>query len=737
MMNKIGRYLYECVLAAPLSVAVLLFCYGDIGLKEPTVGVCLYAVFYCAACAFLLYLKGKDRLIAAGAVVVLLGLPAAYGLLTGSSAFFETRLHIWLIPAISALCFLLGLLCKELRAVRYIGAVGILGFLVFCLFFDYYCSKLCVMLLLTVLILLIADETQVLWRKSGRTDHDLHLTYVAPFVYVWLLFCMLFPISEKPYTWNLARAIWSKINDIGISLSQWADRKNDDFDSYLPGFSESSRVHGGNLRDDSKVLLVVEPVMGTPISVRLAGEVCDTFDDMEWVNTAEENSYELEFDVLETNLAMRQVPRYPDYMQSVEIRVTYREFTSKHMFLPDKAFIPSGKLADLEISAKGRTVLFEKKKGLNDSYEVEGYRLNLLHNAFSEFVNNAKEVTAEDWASIARRYDVPEYVKSYNNFLNYRANLRARYLKSFTLSDTAAAFVNEAVGDAVTPYDRMMRIGKALNSFAYTTSPGKFPKTVTDASGFLDYFLTEQRGYCTHFATAMVLLAWSEGLPARYVHGFSVNLSGRDPVDVTADQAHAWCEIYFENVGWLPFDVTPGFNYDGYWAMSDEKDDHGVDTPVKVTPAPTFVPAQPEEKTPVPVLKILLLVLLAIAALITFTAIVLLSDRAVTLRRFARLSDRDKAPALYRRNQRILSYLNLGIRKEETLTEYGKRISESVPYLATAWIPFYEEFLYGTPSDMAFLIKTLETANKTLLKEFKEKNPKRYRLCALGNRLIR
>jgi hypothetical protein len=127
------------------------------------------------------------------------------------------------------------------------------------------------------------------------------------------------------------------------------------------------------------------------------------------VNTAEENSYELEFDVLETNLAMRQVPRYPDYMQSVEIRVTYREFTSKHMFLPDKAFIPSGKLADLEISAKGRTALFEKKKGLNDSYEVEGYRLNLLHNAFSEFVNNAKEVTAEDWASIARRYDVPEY----------------------------------------------------------------------------------------------------------------------------------------------------------------------------------------------------------------------------------------------------------------------------------------------------------------------------------------
>jgi hypothetical protein len=352
-------------------------------------------------------------------------------------------------------------------------------------------------------------------------------------------------------------------------------------------------------------------------------------------------------------------------------------------------------------------------------------------------VNSAKEITAEDWASIARRYDVPAYVKSYDNFLTYRANLRSRYLKPFTLSEEAAAFVREAVGDAVTPFDRMMRIGRALNSFAYTTSPGKFPKSVTDASGFLDYFLTEQRGYCTHFATAMVLLAWSEGLPARYVHGFSVNLSGRDPVDVTANQAHAWCEIYFKNVGWLPFDVTPGFNYDAYWAMSSEKNEGALDAPVPMTPAPTRAPAPEEEKTPVPVLKILLLVLLAVAALLVFTVIVLLSDRAVTLRRFARLSDKDKVPALYRRNQRILSYLNLGIQKEETLTEYQKRIADSLPYLATAWVPFYEEFLYGTPSDISFLLKTLETANKTLLKEFKEKNPKRYRLCALGNRLIR
>lgn len=33
-------------------------------------------------------------------------------------------------------------------------------------------------------------------------------------------------------------------------------------------------------------------------------------------------------------------------------------------------------------------------------------------------------------------------------------------------------------------------------------------------------------------------------------------------VTLTGANAHAWCEAYFDGVGWLPVDVTPGFYYD-------------------------------------------------------------------------------------------------------------------------------------------------------------------------------
>ena len=49
---------------------------------------------------------------------------------------------------------------------------------------------------------------------------------------------------------------------------------------------------------------------------------------------------------------------------------------------------------------------------------------------------------------------------------------------------------------------------KELASFTYNRTPGPLPEYVVDESSFLDYFLLESKeGFCTHFATAFVLLA--------------------------------------------------------------------------------------------------------------------------------------------------------------------------------------------------------------------------------------
>jgi transglutaminase-like putative cysteine protease len=80
---------------------------------------------------------------------------------------------------------------------------------------------------------------------------------------------------------------------------------------------------------------------------------------------------------------------------------------------------------------------------------------------------------------------------------------------------------------------------------------------------FVDYFLFEQQeGYCTYFATAMVVLCRSVGLPARYVDGFAP-ASERNENGVfqyTDERAHAWVEVFLRGSGWVQFEPTPGYN---------------------------------------------------------------------------------------------------------------------------------------------------------------------------------
>lgn len=71
-----------------------------------------------------------------------------------------------------------------------------------------------------------------------------------------------------------------------------------------------------------------------------------------------------------------------------------------------------------------------------------------------------------------------------------------------------------------------------------------------------DWFLFESReGICGNFASAFVVLARASGLPSRLAAGYFVQ-AGEGQQTVYADQAHAWAEVGFEDLGWLAFDAT-------------------------------------------------------------------------------------------------------------------------------------------------------------------------------------
>ena len=90
--------------------------------------------------------------------------------------------------------------------------------------------------------------------------------------------------------------------------------------------------------------------------------------------------------------------------------------------------------------------------------------------------------------------------------------------------------------------------------------------TYNGNSDFLQYVLERSgSGYDVHYATAATLLLRYFGVPARYVEGYFVSadeaalIQAGEPVTLDESHAHAWAEYYLNGVGFVPFEVTPGY----------------------------------------------------------------------------------------------------------------------------------------------------------------------------------
>ncbi|WP_084021482.1 transglutaminaseTgpA domain-containing protein [Cryobacterium arcticum] len=77
-------------------------------------------------------------------------------------------------------------------------------------------------------------------------------------------------------------------------------------------------------------------------------------------------------------------------------------------------------------------------------------------------------------------------------------------------------------------------------------------------------FLEVKRGYCVQFASAMAVMARVLGIPARVALGYGpgtrVPGTGQEKAryEISSDDLHTWPELYFVDIGWLPFEPTPG-----------------------------------------------------------------------------------------------------------------------------------------------------------------------------------
>jgi transglutaminase-like putative cysteine protease len=133
----------------------------------------------------------------------------------------------------------------------------------------------------------------------------------------------------------------------------------------------------------------------------------------------------------------------------------------------------------------------------------------------------------------------------------------SRYAALPPVSPSVGRLVARLVRGATSPYDRVRAIydyfTDPANGFTYSlaTKPG----TTSDD---LVNFLTNKQGYCEQYAGAMAVLVRAAGVPARVALGYTPGVRQADGSRmVTSHDAHAWVEVYFAGLGWVPFDPTP------------------------------------------------------------------------------------------------------------------------------------------------------------------------------------
>jgi transglutaminase-like putative cysteine protease len=120
------------------------------------------------------------------------------------------------------------------------------------------------------------------------------------------------------------------------------------------------------------------------------------------------------------------------------------------------------------------------------------------------------------------------------------------------------ALNQQIVGDASDPYEVTVRIERYLRRFfQYSLDESR-----SDYSSPYAAFLFDTRsGYCQHFAGAMALLLRYNDIPARVAVGFATGEEEEPGIyTVSTNNAHAWVEVYFPDVGWVAFDPTPTDN---------------------------------------------------------------------------------------------------------------------------------------------------------------------------------
>lgn len=351
--------------------------------------------------------------------------------------------------------------------------------------------------------------------------------------------------------------------------------------------NEKGYDHAGKINDEVVAMLGgpanpdTTPVMRVQADqdVLLRGTIRTTYTGYSWVDTQVKNRY-LYYDITHRSVRDRifgqNVKLHSAAFDEINASVEMLDEGTSTLFVPGRMSDFSMDMSNAVYYNSAGEIFMAREVAAGDKYSLKALQPN-----YSEALR-AAVIGAQD--------DRDDY---YDRILEQHTQLPAG------IEGGVHSLTIELTESLSNPYDKALAIQEYLLKNCRYTLETDYPPEGRD---FVSYFLLDSKeGYCSYFASAMAVMGRIAGLPTRYVEGYLARPDLGGSAVLTGENAHAWTEIYFNGVGWIPFDASGG--QDGSQNSDAEDDSHEDHTETESdlpmtepTPTPSPTPAlHPDE----------------------------------------------------------------------------------------------------------------------------------------------
>lgn len=446
-----------------------------------------------------------------------------------------------------AACLAAALLCFMARNQLWLKAL-ILAVQVYCLvwfgMWEIGMPKWEIVLILFCILLFLAETVD-----AARA------LYLFPILLLSSMLLLFLPVKEAPVSWEpvarMGREAADRFSRLSVEVSALLSGNGHLYSLSYAGYGSEGGL-GGDLLPSGTKQVSVEGIK-TKSPLYLSGSIYDVYTGRQWSRNSGakpygDYGYQLQYKELKNALEQSNFTQ-KDIQETVNYRsyvIKYEGLKTESLFcapITQQFLLPEGTRFSKN---KGDGIVLTKAQSVGFEYRMQFLEINYA----DERVKNLLRQRA--WKE---SLEPGELLDTRRTFIYDRYTALPD-----TLPERVYTLAREITKDAKTDYDKLKAIEGYLNGFTYSREPGNCPED----RDFVDYFLFEkQEGYCTYFASAMAVLGRCVGIPTRYNEGFVTSATcnlDNVRIQLSGDDAHAWAEAYIEQVGWVPFEATPGYS---------------------------------------------------------------------------------------------------------------------------------------------------------------------------------